>query len=322
MKKPLIKFSIRKIALVLFALLALYSCDKGNDQAEADVQQKLMDGNVDLLDKGRYGLAQMPDAYLKSIEFLTPVDYRARIAELRPDLITSTQKMSLTAKVAAVKNLPTPPVGDQGSEGSCVGWGVGYAAHSIARYLNNSVHQSNWSGASRSAAYIYNQIKLGNCGAGSYPNDAMNLIKNQGECSEAQMPYIAGGCFTQPSTQQKNWAAARKTGGWFNVNPRSTADIKYYLNQNYAVAVCFDVNQSFYDIRNNNHVWSSLYGSRQGGHCVCIVGYDDATGLFKVQNSWGAGWGRSGFFYVTYANIANGAFNWAGCIIPNPGANS
>jgi C1A family cysteine protease len=322
MKKPLIKFSIKKIVLLFFALLAFYSCEKGNDQAESDVQEKLMDGDVNLLDKGRYGLAPMSDEYLKNIQFLTPNDYRLKIAQLRPDLVSETQKSTLTAKIAASKNLPTPPVGDQGSEGSCVGWGVGYAAHSIARYLNNTVHQSNWYNASRSAAYVYNQIKLGNCGAGSYPNDAMNLIKNQGECAEFQMPYIAGGCYTQPSTQQKNWASARKSGGWFNVNPRSTADIKYYLNQNYAVAVCFDVNQSFYDIRNNNHVWANLYGGRQGGHCVCIVGYDDATQLFKVQNSWGAGWGRSGFFYVTYNNIANGAFNWAGCIIPNPSANS
>jgi C1A family cysteine protease len=320
MKKQFLKLGAKRIALLFVGVLVFVSCEKNNDQP-GDIQETLMDGEVNLLDKGRYGLAPMSEEYLNSIQFLSPSDYRLEIAQLRPDLNTITQKTALSAKVAAMKNLPTPPVGDQGSEGSCVGWGVGYAAHSIARYINNTVHQSNWAGASRSAAYVYNQIKLGNCGAGSYPNDAMNLIKNQGECGNSQMPYIAGGCYTQPTAQQKTWAAARKSGGWFSVNPKSTADIKYYLNQNYAVAVCFNVNQSFYDIRNNNYVWSSVYGATQGGHCVCIVGYDDATQLFKVQNSWGAGWGRSGFFYVTYNNIATGAFNWAGCILPNAAAN-
>lgn len=150
----------------------------------------------------------------------------------------------------------------------------------------------------------------------------MNLIKNQGQCSNSQMPYVAGGCYTQPTTQQRTWAAGRKSNGWFYVNTTSVDDIKYYLSQNYPVAACFDVNQSFYDARNYNYVWSSLYGSRQGGHCVCIVGYNDATRQFKVQNSWGSGWGRSGYFYVTYDNITRGAFNWLGCILPNAAANS
>jgi C1A family cysteine protease len=320
MKKQFIKNVARKIAILFVAVLAFVSCEKNNEQSE-EVQGKLMDGEVNLLDKGRYGLAPLSEEYLKSIVTISPNEYRLEIAKFRPDLKSLSQKSDLTAKVAAVKNLPTPPIGDQGSEGSCVGWGVGYAAHSITRYINNTVHQSNWAGASRSAAYVYNQIKMGDCGAGSMPNDAMNLIQNQGECGNSQMPYVAGNCYVMPSAQQKTWAAGRKSGGWFNVNSRSTSDIKYYLNQNYAVAVCFNVNQSFYDIRNNNYVWSSVYGSTQGGHCVCIVGYDDATQLFKVQNSWGSGWGRGGFFYVTYANIANGAFNWAGCILPNPSAN-
>ncbi len=93
-----------------------------------------------------------------------------------------------------------------------------------------------------------------------------------------------------PTTQQRTWAAGRKSNGWFYVNTTSVDDIKYYLSQNYPVAASFDVNQSFYDARNYNYVWSSLYGSRQGGHCVCIVGYNDTTRQFKVQNSWGSGW--------------------------------
>ncbi|MGH2664589.1 C1 family peptidase [Flavobacterium sp.] len=321
MKKNLLKSWGKKLGFILFGALVLTSCE--NEKADNTAsQEKLMDGKINLLDKGRYGCEPFSEAYLKSIKFLSPSEYQSKIATLRPDLSLAEQRNAFSTQAVTSKYVPLPPVGDQGNEGSCVGWGVGYAAHGITRYINNSVHQSNWAGALRSAAYVYNQIKLGNCGAGSYPNDAMNLIKNQGQCSNSQMPYVSGGCYTQPTTQQKTWASGRKTSGWFNVSTTNVNDIKYYLNQNYPVAACFDVNQSFYDIRLYNHVWSSLYGSRQGGHCVCIVGYDDATRQFKVLNSWGASWGRSGYFYVTYDNITRGAFNWMGCILPNAAANA
>lgn len=321
MKKNFLKACFKKLGLLLFGAFLLVSCESEKADNTA-TQETLMDGKVNLLDKGRYGCEPFSEAYLKSIKILTPEEYQAKITELRPDLNTTQLRSVVATAVPSSKSLPLPPVGDQGNEGSCVGWGVGYAAHGITRYINNTVHQSNWGGAVRSAAYVYNQIKLGNCGAGSYPNDAMNLIKNQGQCSNSQMPYVSGGCYTQPTAQQRTWAAGRKTNGWFNVSTTNVNDIKYYLSQNYPVAACFDVNQSFYDIRLNNHVWSNLYGGRQGGHCVCIVGYDDVTRQFKVLNSWGGSWGRSGYFYVTYDNIARGAFNWLGCILPNAAANT
>lgn len=37
-----------------------------------------------------------------------------------------------------------------------------------------------------------------------------------------------------------------------------------------------------------------------GGHCMLLVGYDDNTRLFKLQNSWGRIWGDSGFGYIPY----------------------
>ena len=321
MKNHFLKAWAKKIGLVIFGAFVLGSCDHEKTE-EGGPQKKLMDGDVNLLDPGRYGCAPMSEEYLKNIVYLSPEEYQSKLFELRPDLSAVERSNTALRAIPASKHLPTPPVGNQGSEGSCVGWGVGYAAHGITRYINNSVHQYNWSGAVRSAAYVYNQIKLGSCGAGSYPNDAMNLIKNQGQCSNIQMPYVEGGCYIQPTTQQRAWAAERKSNGWFSVNPMSVADIKYYLSQNYPVAACFDVNQSFYDIRFNNYVWSGLYGSRQGGHCVCIVGYDDTTRQFKVLNSWGSGWGRSGYFYITYDNIARGALIWTGCILPNVMANA
>jgi hypothetical protein len=48
-------------------------------------------------------------------------------------------------------------------------------------------------------------------------------------------------------------------------------------------------------------------GAYQGGHGVCVVGYDDdrvygpgLKGAFKLANSWGDDWGNAGFFWIGY----------------------
>lgn len=36
------------------------------------------------------------------------------------------------------------------------------------------------------------------------------------------------------------------------------------------------------------------------GHCMLIVGYDDALQAFRVRNSWGETWGDSGHLWLAY----------------------
>jgi C1A family cysteine protease len=38
----------------------------------------------------------------------------------------------------------------------------------------------------------------------------------------------------------------------------------------------------------------------QGGHAICIVGYDDRKKQFKFKNSWGIVWGDAGYGYLPY----------------------
>jgi len=40
-----------------------------------------------------------------------------------------------------------------------------------------------------------------------------------------------------------------------------------------------------------------------GGHAVAAVGYDDAQQKFICRNSWGSGWGKSGYFQMPYAYV-------------------
>jgi C1A family cysteine protease len=42
-----------------------------------------------------------------------------------------------------------------------------------------------------------------------------------------------------------------------------------------------------------------------GGHVVLAVGYDDAAKRVIVRNSWGADWGKKGYFTMPYAYVAD-----------------
>lgn len=43
----------------------------------------------------------------------------------------------------------------------------------------------------------------------------------------------------------------------------------------------------------------------QGGHALCVVGYDDAKygGAFEVVNTWGKSWGKEGFTWIRYEDV-------------------
>ena len=45
--------------------------------------------------------------------------------------------------------------------------------------------------------------------------------------------------------------------------------------------------------------------SVEGGHAVMAVGYNDSKQWYIIRNSWGAGWGDKGYFYMPYAYMHN-----------------
>ena len=57
------------------------------------------------------------------------------------------------------------------------------------------------------------------------------------------------------------------------------------------------------------HNWRGL-NIQLGGHCVCIIGYDDAKEAWLCKNGWGTGWGESGFFWMGYGQCGIDATMW------------
>ena len=51
-------------------------------------------------------------------------------------------------------------------------------------------------------------------------------------------------------------------------------------------------------------IYKYVTGKLEGGHAILIVGYDDASQYFIVKNSWGDGWGESGYFRIAYSELS------------------
>jgi hypothetical protein len=56
------------------------------------------------------------------------------------------------------------------------------------------------------------------------------------------------------------------------------------------------------DTKWDYHSWDTT-GEVLGSHEVLIVGYNDKTGRFLAQNSWGPRWADGGFFGIPYDMI-------------------
>lgn len=197
--------------------------------------------------------------------------------------------------------LVTPPIGNQGGEGSCVAWGTTYAARSTS-YQNTNGGIYSTSTNIFSPEYVYNQIKASSdCGSGSYVTTGLDLLVDQGACTWDDMPYTDVSCSLLPDSYQTQQAANYKISTYQRVTV-SEAAIKDQLAQGKIVVVAGPVYSSFMYLA-DGAVQTSIKGRKYGGHCYACVGYDDAKGAFKVMNSWGTSWASDGFGWIAYGLI-------------------
>jgi Papain family cysteine protease len=142
----------------------------------------------------------------------------------------------------------------------------------------------------------------GSCSSGWQIDPAMNRCRQQGVPDEACLPYSASdnncnqGCpdWQSRAVKIQSWT---DLGGW--LWPPPVEDIKAAVNQG-PVACSMWVYDDFFQY--SGGVYEHTGGGTPGGHCVCIVGYDDANSCWIVKNSWGRMWGEDGFFRIRYGN--------------------
>jgi len=205
---------------------------------------------------------------------------------------------------------------DQGQQGSCVGWGSAYSARTILEAIRTGKDPD---AIAFSPSFLYNQIGLQGC-QGAYLNEAMDVMKGEGLLPFSQFPYNENDCSKQPSSAQKQAAAAFKMPGYNRLTQGDSKGIgneqvdmlaiKQNLAQGAPVVIGMMVGGSFMQGMMGNEVWiptASDYNMRNfGGHCMSVIGYDDYKegGAFQIMNSWGSAWGINGLAWVRYKDFA------------------
>jgi C1A family cysteine protease/fibronectin type 3 domain-containing protein len=206
-----------------------------------------------------------------------------------------------------------PPVGSQGGQGSCVAWSVAYATKSYQEYIERK-DKTNWNyidGAkinySRifSPAFVYNQINGGKDN-GSVIENALALVVSKGVPTWETMPYTDRDFKTQPTASQMEAASKFKAKEFLRIKSTEINDIKKQITLGRPVVTGIPVSEGFYSL--GKKVYSVPKGTNLGGHAIVIVGYDDSLNAFKIQNSWGTGWGDKGFGFIDYQFFMKNAY--------------
>lgn len=184
---------------------------------------------------------------------------------------------------------------DQGQCGSCVAFGSVAVMEGTARFTRGMpTLDSDFSEAH--LYYGWGSTVGVTCDTGWMPLPALTFATNDGICFEAEWPYTAGN--TNGGSAPANWQQHRaKATGTLDVTNK-VADIKAHLTTVGPVTGCFVVYTDFFSYKSG--VYTQTTGKVEGGHCVAIVGYDDAQQAWIIKNSWGTGWGMGGYGLIQY----------------------
>lgn len=203
--------------------------------------------------------------------------------------------LSIPSSIDLSGNFPRP--GNQGMQGSCVGWATAFALKSYQEKI-----EEGWDFSEStvfSPAWIYNQIN-GGIDNGSRIDHALQLIIDKGAAPWSYMPYDDKDYITPPGNDSFDEASYYKAERYMRVS--GIQQIKSALANRQPVVAGILIFESFNRISGTHAVYTSVDGDCLGGHAVAIVGYDDAQfgGAFKIINSWGIQWGDGGFFWLPY----------------------
>ena len=190
------------------------------------------------------------------------------------------------------------PIRDQGSCGSC--WAFASAAALEASRLIAA-------NTPNTELNLAEQILVSCSGAGDcnggYINTAADFMRNVGLPVETCYPYTAanGTCSNACANYQSSTHKIQ-SWNWVSTTSNTTVDsLKSAVYTYGPLLTTMDVYADFFYYHSGVYTYTS--GTYQGGHAVLIVGYDDPGQYFIVKNSWGTGWGESGYFKIGYSEL-------------------
>lgn len=191
------------------------------------------------------------------------------------------------------------PVRNQGLEGTCVAFAT---VTGVKEYQEQEEYQKY---IKLSPRYLYHhckEIDRRPDEEGTTIRSAMKVLKNLGVCLEKLWPYIPlkeGN--PEPGVNEN--AAQYKEKTYARI--RSISEVKRTLIVHGPCVVGIICFPSIMETTKGYIPMPKLGEKPEGGHALCIVGYDDRKSLFKFKNSWGEDWGDKGYGYLSYEYMEN-----------------
>lgn len=218
-----------------------------------------------------------------------------------------------TAKTASCPSVDLtsmfPAPGQQGVQGSCVSWALGYAMKSYWEGIENG-WALNTDHHITSPQYIYSQTHVSNVagGGGSQMWDALNLLTSQGAATLDVSPYNPWddfGFLNTPTEAMRQQAFCFRNSSWSALPFRDVDAIKDWLCNDHPVGLAFPVYPDFDNLDFTNDTYDNFNGTLRGWHAIALIGYDDTRQAFRFINSWDTWWGLGGYGWISYDLIAN-----------------
>lgn len=214
--------------------------------------------------------------------------------------LTATQ---LPALVDLSKNMPTCE--DQGELGACTAFAIGGAVQYALLVQGKTLLNP-----SKLFVYYEERLREGtvNQDAGAMIRTGFKVIADKGFANEKDWPYLISRFKRKPLAIAYTRSKLDVVDKYERVDTGLMA-LKTALALGNPVVLGMSVYEAMMSEQTAvTGVVNRPMATEQnmGGHAVLLMGYDDKKKSFLVRNSWGAGWGKKGYFELSYDYAALG----------------
>jgi C1A family cysteine protease len=229
--------------------------------------------------------------------------WKADLPDIR-DYLYSMQPVPIPTRIDLTTTGYCPPVYDQGNLGSC----TANAGAGMVDFIKGKQKQK-WITPSRLFLY-YNTRELEGTvdwDSGATIRNTIKALVKCGVCGEDLWPYDIGKFADIPTAEAYAEAEQHQALVYRRLNNENINELKNCIAAGYPFIFGMAVYQSFYkEVNETGRVnLPDEDESMLGGHAIMCVGYNDKVRRCIIRNSWGANFGKGGYFSLPYEYITN-----------------
>jgi C1A family cysteine protease len=191
------------------------------------------------------------------------------------------------------------PIEDQARLGSCVSNAIAGAYE----LLINRDAPEKYADLSRLFVYYNARLIEGSVfeDTGLYLRDGIKAVKDRGICRESLWPYNIELYRDRPTEECYADAKHRNIKNYHRVI--GINDMLAALNDNRPVVIAIEIYKSFNYLNNDNYIMDLPRDNEtsEGGHAMCVVGYNIPKQMLLVRNSFGTDWGSHGYCWIPFS---------------------